>query len=200
MDETPTHLIGMRAELMHAARADVRAGRRRRGRIRLAGVAVAAVAVIGALTVGLPSSSTGGAPQVDTSLAGVLKTASINAAGQPGLPIPTAGHYYHYTDTGLGYVSELGRHPHAGGVLHVVPGAAVVLGHQGVGAHLDVDLGRRLGVSDDQLRQAGDPKRAGTRRPRGGRVRRCIARPPDGQQRARSTSLPVSIAGGRSAT
>ena len=108
MDDTPTHLIGMRAELMHAARADVRAGRRRRGRIRLAGVVVAAVAVIGTLTVGLPSGSNGGAPKVDSSLAGVLKAASINAAGQPALPIPGPGHYYHFTDTELGYLSKIG--------------------------------------------------------------------------------------------
>ena len=105
---TPTHLIGMRADLMHAARADVRAGspapgqdpagrrcRRGGGRDR-------------ALTVGLPSGSNGGAPQVDSSLAGVLKAASINAAGQPALPIPGPGHYYHFTDTELGYLSKIG--------------------------------------------------------------------------------------------
>ena len=108
MDETPDHLIRMRADLMHAARIDTRAAKRRRGRIRLGGVAVAAVAAVALFAVGLPSGGGGGvAPHVDESLAGVLRTASINAAGQPALPIPGPGHYYHYTDTELGYISEL---------------------------------------------------------------------------------------------
>ena len=93
---------------MHAARIDTRAAKRRRGRIRLGGVAVAAVAAVALFAVGLPSGGGGGvAPHVDESLAGVLRTASINAAGQPALPIPGPGHYYHYTDTELGYISEL---------------------------------------------------------------------------------------------
>ena len=110
MDETPAHLIRMRADLMHAVRTDARAAKRRRGRGRLGAIAVAAVTAVTLFAVGLPTGGGGGGvtPKVDESLAGVLHTAAINAAGQAALPIPSAGHYYHFTDTELGYVALRG--------------------------------------------------------------------------------------------
>ncbi len=103
VEHTPTHLIAIRTDLMRAAGAETRRARRSRRRLRLGGLALVAAAGLAAVAILLPS---GGG---DTAAAAALRRAAINAAGQPTLGVPGPGHFYHFTDTEMGWMARM--HP-----------------------------------------------------------------------------------------
>jgi hypothetical protein len=102
MTVPPAHLTDIRRDLMHVVAVDAGRARRRRVRLRVGGAALAGAALVGAIAVGIPS----GGEHVDPAAAAVLREAAITAAGQPALPPLTPGRFYHFTDTGTGWVAQ----------------------------------------------------------------------------------------------